>query len=810
MGNLAQRSFSSGEISPALYARTDQAKYANALRTCRNFVVLKQGAAQYRPGTDFIAETYASGEAVRLIPFVFNQAQTFVVVFNGGRVQFIRDGAMVEVAGIVYSIASPYAAADLAAIQYAQSADVITLTHPSYPPYELRRLSNTSWTLTAPSFNPLIAAPTGLLVFPGTPGPGSTQTYVVTAVSASGEESLISNSGQSLFFPTPAFPDLLVWDVVADAVSYHIYCSINGGASGFIGATTLPTFSYYGDALPDVSVTPPVEFTGFTSTDNYPSCVAYYQQRLLFANTNNEPEKVWCSRTGAFHNFTVSTPVREDDAVIFSLANTEVMPVRFLLDLGKLIVGAEGGEWLIEGDANGILTPFAINARVGSYNGVNTLRPLRLDNTLLYVQALGTVVQELKSNIQYGYYTFTGADVTLFAAHLFDGYQIMDWAYAQIPNYTAWAVRNDGVLLGCTYISDQQLLAWHRHDTDGTFENVVTIPEGTANAVYVVVKRTINRIETRYLERLTPLTVTAADLQANAAFMDSALTYDGTNTDASITMTLVGGVSEERVTEADEERVTEGDEERVTEEAAWTFDTPVLVRCSAAVFTVDSVGQAVVLTGDDGTVLTVTLSEYVSPTEMYGFPDRDVPASMQNVAISVWALAVAAVGNLAHLEGKAVSVYADGYVAASPNNPSYTTVTVVDGVATLDEPYVRIRVGLPYIGDFETLDIDTPSGPSLKEERMAITRVGLFVMASRGIFAGRTFPTGADAIDGLLEYKLRDIDALEVPVALTTGYVYVNVQGKWDDNGRIVVRQVDPVPLTILAAMPMGFIPGQG
>lgn len=94
-------------------------------------------------------------------------------------------------ASIPYEIATPWAAADVFDLRYAQVADVMTLTHPDYTPRELSRISNNSWTLTEIAYEPAQAAPTALSVTVNTSGT-ETDRYVVTATARDGaEESLL-------------------------------------------------------------------------------------------------------------------------------------------------------------------------------------------------------------------------------------------------------------------------------------------------------------------------------------------------------------------------------------------------------------------------------------------------------------------------------------------------------------------------------------------------------------------------------------------------------------------------------------------
>lgn len=777
MANIPQRSFASGELAPALYARTDVAKYATGLRTCRNFIVQATGGVNMRPGLDFVGATKSPLNRVRLIKFIFNNSQAYVLEFGNQYLRVYQNGARVGTVEVL----TPYTTAELSAINYVQSGDVMTLVHRNHPVQELKRLSQFVWTLTPVSFATSQVAPTLVHNVPGILGPGRVLTYVITAVNAvTGEESLGATADfQSLHMPSDTQPDTLTWNAAAGAGSYNVYCGIDGAAPGWIAETANPTFSNVG-ITPDYTRQLPIPFTGFSSAGNYPGVVGFYQQRQLYANTTNEPEKVWASRTGAYKNFDTVFPLQNDSPVSFVLSNTEVTEMRHLLDLGKLVLGTEGGEWLIEGDANGLLTPFAVNARVGSYNGCAAIPPVKVGNSVLYIQALGTKILELKSNIMYGYYTFTGKDVTVFSQHLFNGFSITDWDYAQIPNYVTWAVRSDGTLLGFTYLDEQQLSAWHRHDTLGTFEDVCVVPEGGEHRLYVVVNRTINGHTQRYIERLR---VQALGPIEDASYLDSALEYDGRNAGAGgTTLTLTG--------------------------AAWSPGNLLTCTASAPEFVLAQIGDARFLRDAAGVQVVATITAITSPTVATVSCDIDVPADMQAVAITDWDRAVKYIGGLEHLEAATVAVFADNLVVASPNNPTVLPIIVHDGQITLDQAYAHIRVGLPFLADVETLDVDTPQGPSLKESNVEVTRVGLWIQASRGCWMGPSAPTGTDPTAGLRELKIRSGTQVPAdPNPLVTDFVKQDIRGEWNSHGRIFIRQVDPVPLNVLAAIPFGYLP---
>lgn len=838
MANVRQLSFSSGEVSPSLYGRVDQVKYQTGLVTCRNFIVQRHGGVANRPGTQFIAEIKDSSKTVTLIPFKFNPSQTYVLEFgdqymrvhqngvqltetaknitgatnanpcvititghgysNGDEVYINNVGGMTELnnrnfkvanaaantfelqemdgtnldssaygsytsggtAAKIYEIATTYVEADLPTLQFDQSADVITIVHPNYVPRQLTRTGHTAWTIADVAFAPQISAPTNLL----SSSPGAGYKYKVTAVDLeTGEESLPSVEEDAT-----TRTSTLTWTAVSGAGYYNIYLLFEGlyswiGKSG-TNSFTDATYSH------DIEDNPPDDRQPFNGADDYPSAIAFYQQRRLFANTNNNPEGVWTSKTGLPKNLMVSTPSQDDDAITFSILGRQVNEIKHLLDVGKLLIFTTSGEWVIQGDVAGILIPSAINPVQNTANGSGDLSPLVVSGSAIYVQARGSVIRDL--GFDYTTEGYRGNELTIFANHLFDNYTLVDWDYQQIPHSIVWAVRNDGVLLGMTYLREHQIFGWHRHDFDGLVENVVVVPEGTEDSLYLVIKRTINGKSVRYIERMTSRNI--VDIE-DAVLMDCSLSYDGTNTGAT-TMTLSG--------------------------SGWGPFDDLTLTASASFFASTDVGNAIHLTGSDGTLIRCTIKSYTSPTVVTVNPHKNVPASMQAVAILTWGKAVDEISGLWHLEGKELSIFADGFVVASPNNSSYDTITVSNGIATLDKPYVVIHAGLPVTADMETLNIDIPGISSISDKFKAINRLTCFVESTRGIFAGPD-------LNNLTELKIRDDEGYDDPVALATGTIDINIKSEWKTSGRIAIRQVDPLPVSILSIVPTGYISGR-
>ncbi|MNJ23106.1 hypothetical protein D3C77_174840 [compost metagenome] len=766
MPQMIQPSFSAGEMAPATYGRVDLTRYYTGLRTCKNFMVMPEGGARNRPGFRYLAETKISARKSRLIPFQFSTEQTYAIEVGHLYMRFFTNGGQLVDGVTVYEIATPYAEEHLFDLNFTQSADVLTIAHPSYAPRELKRFGPTNWTLTEISFTPSIAAPTGLTATPRTGGAGDTSEYryKVTAVSPdeSAEESLPSAAASVNSFDDKAGADL-TWSAVAGADHYNVYKENNGsGIFGFIGQADGTTFTD-NNINPEKDDTPPSYDNPFAGGNN-PGVVSYYQQRLVFAASTSKPQTIWMSRVGAFHNFGFSTPTKDDDAITLTIASRQVNRIRSLVPLKDLLVLTSGAEVTITGDATGI-KPTNVQAIFQSYIGSSTISPAVYGNTALYVQARGQKLADLS----YSYTSdgFQGQDLTVLSSHLVRGFEIKDMALAQAPDSVLWCVRNDGALLGFTYLPTQDVYSWHRHHTDGEFESVVSIPEGDEDAIYVIVRRDVVGVSKRYVERMVSRQLTKYDsgdyVYDRSFFIDSGLTYDGRQPGIAV---LTGGTD-------------------------WKYPNPLTLTVGAPTFDGAMVGRSVILYGGGdeesiGDLLTAKILSYVSPTSVIVEPQTIVPESLRGVSATRWGLAATIISGLDHIEGKTVSILADGNVLPQE--------VVTSGAIDVGDPVLVAHVGLPITADFETLDITIGSTPAFLGVRKNINEIVVITEESRGIFAG------SDA-DHLYEYKQRATENYGQPIDLLTGRAEVPVSAKWDTAGRIFIRQADPLPLTILGVM---------
>ena len=745
----------------------------------------------------------------------------------------------------IYEIPNPYAEADLFDIHYVQSADVLTLVHPNYAPRELRRLGATTWTLTTISFASTVTSPSSVtatanrgealdLIGFTSASPGVAHTtaphglsvgdpvyldggtwtnpfpddyYIVSHISAGdkfrvrtyssgieldttsygtwssggyvqfGDKSLdftsyyvvttIAPNGIDESAPSAAATannnlnaqgssNTISWSAVSGAARYNIYKRQNG-LYGLIGQTDLTTFTD-NNIGPDLGITPPIVDTVFASSGNYPGAVSYFEQRRVFAGTTNAPQTLWMTRTGTESDISYHIPLLDTDRIAFRVAAREANTIRHLVPLTQLLALTSAAEWRISPVNSDVITPTTISVRPQAYVGANNVQPSIVNNTVVYCSARDGHVRELGYSWQAS--GFVTGDLSLRATHLFDNYDITDMCYSKAPQPLLWFISSTGSMLGLTYIPEQQVGAWHQHVTDGAFESCAAVAEGAEDRLYVVVKRTIGGVTKRYVERFASRQVTTIE---NCFFVDSGLTYNGNNATAT-TVTVTGSTY------------------LPSDTLTITASSPIFQFPSTSTPPTD-INDAIVMTDAAGNKYRLRIIGTTSTTVATARVDVTLPAALRNVATTVWAFARDTIGGLTHLEGKTVSILADG--AVMPR------VTVTGGQVTLQRASVIVHVGLPYDSDLETLPMAIQMEAFGQGRAKNVNEAFLRVYRSSGIFVG---PDN----DNLTEAKQRTTEPYGSPPGLKTDEIGVKLTPTWRQSGRIYVRQSDPLPLTIV------------
>ena len=502
-------SFTAGEISPRLEGRTNIEKYQEGLSNLTNMVVMPHGGVTRRPGTEFLAEVSDSSVKTRLIPFQFKTSDTYILEFGNQTMRVYRNDLQVLNAtdksitaitkanpGVVTSASHGFSNGDEVYVD-----SVGGMTELNVRNYLVANSTTNTFSLQDLFGNDIDT--TNFTTY--TSGGTATEIYEIATPYAEADlfDLRFAQSADTMYIVHPSY------DIRTLTRTDH-------------NAWTFATLSITGTPSPALS-----------GSDNRPSVVSFFEQRLVFGNTNNNPQTLWFSKNGDYSNFTVGTA--DDDALIYTIASNQVNAIRFLSATRVLTVGTSGGEYVLTSTNDGPVTPTTTLIRKYSNYGTAAIEPVQVADVTLFVQRGNRKIREFKfvGDVNTGGYS--APDMTILAEHITNG-GIDHMAFQQEPDSVVWCVRNDGTLLGMTYRREEEVVAWHKHVIGGTFnsgqavvESVATLPTDTGeDSLYMIVKRTINSTTKRYIEKMKLF-----DFGANtttAFFVDSGLSYSGSAT----------------------------------------------------------------------------------------------------------------------------------------------------------------------------------------------------------------------------------------------------------------------------------------
>ena len=506
---LALTSFVSGELGDKLSGRIDFAKYNSGAKQLTNMLIHPQGAATRRVGTQFISEVKTSAKKTRLIPFEFSTVQAYVLEFGDQYMRVYKDKGQVLSGGSAFEISTPYLEAELFDLKFAQSADVLYIVHPNRGARKLSRTGHTSWTLTEIEFTDgpyLIANDTATTLTPSATTGNITITASASTFAATDVNRLVRFSNG--------------------------YAKITGFTSATVVNATVR------DDFDNTSSVTNWKLGAFSDTTGHPSTVSFFEQRLVFAGTDTEPQTLFFSKSGDYENMTTGT--NADDAMVYTIASNQVNRIRYLKSVRTLIVGTTGGEFTVSADGtNAAVTPTNVTIKKQSSYGTANVDAITAGNATLFLQKAKRKIRELQYNFDSDGYI--APDLTILN-DIVTKSGINEMAYQQEPDSILWCVRDDGIFAGLTYQRSENVVAWHQHKLGGTFgtgtsatgygvvESVASISgELTEDQLWVIVKRTINGATKRYVECFADFDINE-ETSTDFRFLDSHLTYSGGST----------------------------------------------------------------------------------------------------------------------------------------------------------------------------------------------------------------------------------------------------------------------------------------
>lgn len=740
--------FNAGEWSPKMDARIDLDKYTLACLQLQNFTLLPYGGAVRRAGTQFIAETKDSTKKSRLIPFEFSTEIAYCLEFGDQYIRFYRDGAQLESGGSPYEIASPFMEADLFQIQYVQINDVMYLTHPDHPPQKLIRIGDVSWTIADVEFDSPPFKDENIDTAKTITPSGTTGSITLTASGFTFSSDDVGSSWQlkhlrdadsvelslaSTGMTSNTFKVLGDWNVRTynfwagnlmvkrsddDGITWAVIRDFEGDGDRNVdavgteesevllmleftvdGSYTVPSGGDPGRAVLEAvdafsagyaeitavasggataTATVKNDFAATTATEywsegswsdvnGYPRAVGIYEQRIIYGGNSNQPQTIYGSVVGDYEDFSRGT--NDDQSWQYTIASQQRNEIQWIIGKQYLEIGTTGGEWLASsGDRQEPLTPSNVSIKRQSTYGSKHIQGLVVNDVTLFVQRQGRKVREFVYTLESD--GWKAPDMTLLAEHITKA-GVVQLAYEQQPDSILWAIVDDGTLCGMTYERDQDVIGWHRHVTDGSFESIAVLYGDGVDERWVIVNRTIGGSTKRFVERVNPTEWTDKE---DAFYVDSGLSYNG---------------------------------------------------AAATVFS-----------------------------------------------------------GLDHLEGKEVDILADGAVRPSQ--------TVISGQITLSSAASVVHIGLGYESILQPMKLDISLGATSQGQIKQIREIVVRYLDSLGMVWS----------DGEDEYTLSFRDTahpMDASPPLFSGQKSILTNAPFDYDGTIILKQTQPLPLTILA-----------
>ena len=837
--------FTGGELSPRLDGRNDLTKYSSGCKTLENFIIYPHGAAARRAGTTFVAEVASSANKTRLIPFEFSTTQTYMLEFSNLKIRVYKDdGAVLEgdktisaitkanpavvtasshgysngdevvitavggmtevnskrflvankttntfeltdkdgtninstsfttytsggVSNKVFEITTPYTTAQLFDLKFAQSADVMYITHPEHEVEKLSRTGHTSWTLADCSFTkgPMQDAnTTDTTLNPGQSAVGTGIALVASAVTGinGGSGFLSTDVGRFVFLNSG-------------------YAKITG-----VTDTTNATIEIL-TALSGASATANWRLGAFSDTTGHPSCVTFFEQRLVFAGTTNQPQTIFFSKSGDYENMdaNIGGTVADDDAIIYTIASNQVNAIRFMTATRTLIIGTAGGEFTVSGGGtDNAITPTNILIKKQSNHGAANVDAIAVGNATLFLQRARRKIRELAFNFDVDGYV--APDMTILAEHITEG-GLTQVAYQQEPNQIIYATREDGELVGLTYQREQQVTAWHRHIFGGRFgiatltvSDYANIANGTkltltkSDGTTVDFTSTTGTAGTNEFKTETNNNTTATNLKT-AINAHADFTATVSSAVVTITETSHGATGFLTIKSFDSTRLTA------------TSEGKAMVDSVAVIPTDDKEYQTYVIVKRTINGATKRYVEYLNELD---FDQTDNTSfNFLDSALSYSGSPATNISGLSHLEGQVVAILADG--ATHPNK------TVSSGAITLDRSAKNVKVGLAFTSLLQTMRLDAGSQDGTSQGKTKrIYDITVRMFETIGIEVGPD-------LNNMERIPFRSsANLMDEGIPPFTGDKEIEFRGNYETDGFIFVRQTQPLPFTILSLYP--------
>ena len=812
-----QTNFTAGELTPKLAGQVDFKKYNNGVEKMENMTVFPQGGTNRRYGSRFVCEVKNSANATRLIPFEFNVTQSYILEFGNLYIRFYKDNGQIveasktitaitkanpavvtatshgysdgdhvwinsvvgmtevngrrftvankttntfELSGVasgsyttyssagtaekVYEIATSFTSAQVFDLQFTQSADTMFIVHPSHEPTKLTRTGHAAWTIAEVDFQigPFLDTNT-------------TTTTLTTSATTVGTGRTLTASA-SLFASTD--------------IGRYVKLGTGWGEITAYTSVTVVTWTITVAATSSGSIT--WSLGAWSDTTGFPSAVSFYEQRLVFAGSTDNPQTIWASESGSYEDFDVGD-ASAADAFIYTIAANRVNVIRWLAPARDLIVGTAGGEFRVGRPTGEPLKPDNVTITQQTTYGGHTTQPIQIGSAVLFVQRQKQKVREFAYRFEDDAYV--APDMTLLAEHI-TGDGIDDVDYAQEPESIYWAVREDGVLLGMTYQREEDVVAWHRHLFGGTDQNCTITASDYTN---------IQTGTTLKFTKSDGTTVTFTSEASSGDAPDETLGFrpnESNDTTADNIFTAVNAHADFTVANPAAAIVTVF-ETTPAGTGLLTVESSDTVRLTTTDEKESKVKSVASISETLENQVWIVIERIINGSTVKYVEYLDSTLNMDSGLSGTVTGSSTTVTSLDHLEGETVQILIDDAV--------YPTQKVSSGAITVSLPSTfadkTIEVGLGYISTIKTMRVEAGAEAGTAQGRKK--RYNEVTV--------RLYKTVGATVNGDQIPFRTSASKMGQPISSFTGDKRVSNLG-WDRDGQVVVQQTQPLPMTIL------------
>jgi len=476
--NHVQTNFNNGEISDRALGRIDAQEYARGLRLCENFLPLITGGVTKRPGTIFFKELDKRGASPAIFPFEDSRKERYIVIIEEASIVPLSTGniRVVKVSDrtVINDTAFPIANSRAGKWTFLNVGDTMLFCHSDglQVPFSLRFVSDTFVTIQTiffPFFDESIPQIDSFLRVPYLD-----RNITGTSFTFSGTTGVITVTSSIAIF-NASMNDTTFFKVV-HGVTEGVF-AVNTVTSGNTATCTVLV------DLGATSASTNWAESAWSGDKGYPKTMAYFEQRIFYANTKTEPGKFWGSLAGNPFLFMQERllqdqgsatdvsgsfyfgDISENDPIAYRIGSTKTQFITWLNSQRVLNVGSNAGEYVATGHDR-ILSPLSISvSRQTSYGG-KPFRTETIGDEVIYITNDGRRVRSFGFSINNG--SNISLDLNLLSDHMYRGNddsnidQFRDAMYSSSRD-CLWLLTENNSLLGLSYSKENGLLSWHRH-----------------------------------------------------------------------------------------------------------------------------------------------------------------------------------------------------------------------------------------------------------------------------------------------------------------------------------------------------------